>query len=421
MCMAGNCRILSFRGSDMELLSPASLEEAAPIVRDAAAAKTPLEIFGAGTKRGFGRPVDAAKQVTTAAMSGILSYHPEELVLTARAGTHMREIVVALAERGQHLAFEPPDFTALYAPDEAGSPRGDTLGGVLATNLAGPRRFAAGAARDHFLGFTAVNGRGEIFKAGGQVVKNVTGYDLPKLMAGSFGTLGLMDEVTVKTLPRPEKTRTVLLYGLDGPAASAAMTKALGGAYDVTGATYLPNLLAQRSKVELVGGRGSVTALRVEGSAPSVEHHCAALRRDLGGENEELHTKNSVMLWREIRDVAGFFDAENILWRVSVPPSHGPGIAAGFAIEVQGSDFYLDWGGGLIWLSLPLEHGANAEHVRRSLTRCGGHATLVRAPEETRRKSPVFEIEGSPALMQRVKTAFDLDGILNPGRMVEGL
>jgi glycolate oxidase FAD binding subunit len=354
-------------------------------------------------------------------MSGIVSYHPEELVLTARAGTHMREIVVALAERGQHLAFEPPDFTALYSPDDAGSPRGDTLGGVLATNLAGSRRFAAGAARDHFLGFTAVNGRGEIFKAGGQVVKNVTGYDLPKLMAGSFGTLALMDEVTVKTLPRPEKTRTVLLYGLDGPAASAAMTKALGGAYDVNGAAYLPDLLAQRSKTELVGGRGSVTALRVEGSAPSVAHHCAALRRDLGGESEELHTTNSVVLWREIRDVAGFFDPENILWRVSVPPNHGPGIAASFAIEVQGSDFYLDWGGGLIWLSLPLEHGANAEHVRGALTRCGGHATLIRAPEAARAKGPVFEVEGSPALMRRVKQAFDPDGILNPGRMVGGL
>jgi glycolate oxidase FAD binding subunit len=222
-------------------------------------------------------------------------------------------------------------------------------------------------------------------------------------------------------LPRPEKSRTVLLYGLDGPAASAAMTKALGGAYDVTGAAYLPNFLAQRSKVEFVGGRGSVTALRVEGSAPAVAHHCAALRRDLGGTNEELHSTNSVALWRDIRDVAGFFDSENILWRVSVPPSHGPGIAASFAIEVQGSDFYLDWGGGLIWLSLPLEHGANAENVRSALTRCGGHATLIRAPEAARRKGPVFEVEGSPALTQRVKQAFDPEGILNPGRMVEGV
>jgi glycolate oxidase FAD binding subunit len=421
MSMAGSCRIPSFPGSDMELLSPASIAEAAEIVRAAAEAKTPLEILGAGTKRAFGRPMTATKQVTTAGMSGILSYHPEELVMTARAGTHMREIVVALAERNQHLAFEPPDLTALYAEDAEGSPRGDTLGGVLATNLAGPRRFAAGAARDHFLGFSAVNGRGEIFKAGGQVVKNVTGYDLPKLLAGSFGTLALMDEVSVKTLPRPEKTRTVLLYGLDGPAASAAMTKALGGAYDVTGAAYLPNLVAQRSKVEFVGGRGSVTALRVEGSAPAVAHHCAALRRDLGGDNEELHSKNSVALWRDIRDVAAFFDHENILWRVSVPPSHGPGIAASFAIAVQGSDFYLDWGGGLIWLSLPLEHGSNADNVRSTLTRCGGHATLIRAPEVERRKQPVFEVEGSMALMQRVKTAFDPNGILNPGRMVEGI
>ena len=371
----------------MELLSPASLEEAAEIVRAAAAEKAPLEILGAGSKRGFGVQLTPTKQLTTAAMTGILSYHPEELVLTARAGTHMREIVVALAERGQHLAFEPPDFTALYAPDEAGSPRSDTLGGVLATNLAGPRRFSAGAARDHFLGFTAVNGRGEIFKAGGKVVKNVTGYDLPKLLAGSFGTLGDHGRGHASRRCRGRRRRgPSLLYGLDGPAASAAMTKALGGAYDVTGAAYLPNLLAQRSKVRVrrrprqrdgVARRGLGAVGR-----PIIARR---LRRDLGGENEELHTKNSVALWREIRDVAAFFDAgEHPLagLRAAEPwPRHRGQLRDRSA----GQRLLFDWGGGLVWLSLPIEHGTNAENVRSALTRCGGHATLIRAPEDARR------------------------------------
>lgn len=406
----------------MDLLSPASLEEAADCVRSAIADKAPLEILGASSKRGFGRPVDTArKQLTTAAMSGIVSYHPEELVLVARAGTHMDEIATALGEKNQHLAFEPPDYGKLFPGDDAGSNRTGTLGGILATNLSGPRRFKAGAARDHFLGFNAVNGRGEIFKAGGPVVKNVTGYDLPKLLAGSFGTLAVMDEVTVKVLPRPAKTRTVLLYGLDAAAANAAMTKALTGPYDLSGAAYLPNLQAQASHCDYVGAQGSVTAFRVEGEGPVVEHHCAALRRDFGGESEELHTSNSLTLWREIRDLSTFFDVDTILWRISVPPTHGAAVAASIAIDLPGANFLLDWGGGLVWLSLPADGGANGEKVRHAFARCGGHATLVRAPEAERRKVRVFEADGSLALTEQVKRSFDPEGILNPGHMYEGL
>jgi glycolate oxidase FAD binding subunit len=405
----------------MELLSPASLEEAADCVRAAITDKAPLEILGASSKRGFGRPVDAVKQLTTAAMSGIVSYHPEELVLVARAGTHMDEIAAALEEKNQFLAFEPPDFGKLYPGDDAGSNRTGTLGGILATNLSGPRRFKAGAARDHFLGFTAVNGRGEVFKGGGPVVKNVTGYDLPKLLAGSFGTLAVMDEVTVKVLPRPEKTRTVLIYGLDATAANAAMTKALTGSYDISAAAFLPEIQAQASDCDYVGAQGSVTALRVEGSGPVVEHHCAALRRDFGGATEELHSANSIALWREIRDLAPFFDIDTILWRISVPPAHGAGVAASCAIDIPGSNFLLDWGGGLIWLSMPADGGAHADKVRRAFERCGGHATLVRAPDAERCKVQVFDVEGTKALTDRVKVSFDPERVLNPGRMFPGV
>ena len=215
------------------VLEPRTAAELAAAVRESAG---PLELLGAGSKRGLGRPVNSGQHLDLSHLSGIRLYEPEELVLTAGAGTRLAEIEQALAAKRQMLAFEPPDLGPLY-----GMPAGEgTLGGMLACNLAGPRRPKAGAARDHFLGALAVNGQGEIFKTGGQVVKNVTGYDLCKLLAGSFGTLAALAEVTVKVLPAPEHERSLLLPGLEDAAAVAIMTRALGSAAEVSGAAHLP-------------------------------------------------------------------------------------------------------------------------------------------------------------------------------------
>jgi glycolate oxidase FAD binding subunit len=417
-------------------LKPGTPAEVVDVVARAVADETPLEIVGQGSKRGLGRPVQAAQQLDLSGFAGITLYEPNELVLTCGAGTPLAEIETALKENSQQLAFEPADLAPLYG----GAPGAGTIGGALSCNLAGPRRLKAGAARDHFLGFKAVSGRGEAFQAGGRVVKNVTGYDLCKLLAGAHGTLAVLTEVTVKVLPAPEKSRTVLIYGLDDGGAILALSRALNSPHEVSGAAHLPAAIAARSAVDFVAGSGrAVTAIRVEGPGPSVEHRCEALRGELQdlGPSEELHSIRSARLWREIRDAASLLpDAGRLIWRLSVPPAAGAQVMAEVASAPRGgggpgggraarppADYYFDWGGGLVWLALPPSDDASAAVVRAAVARCGGHATLVRAPAATRLAVPVFEPQPAPlaALARRVKNAFDPRRILNPGRMAADL
>jgi glycolate oxidase FAD binding subunit len=394
---------------------PGDIDELRDAVAQALAAEEPVEIVGGGSKRNLGRPMQTEHTLELARLSGIREYAPSELVLTAGAATPLAEIERALGENGQMLAFEPPDWRRLLGGDDE-----PTLGGALACNLSGPRRIKAGAARDHFLGFRAVSGRGEVFKAGGKVVKNVTGYDLCKLMAGSHGTLAALEEVTVKVLPRPETVVTVLFAGVGPDAAVQLMAAALGSPHEVSGAAYLPPRTA-----ELQAGR---VALRLEGPAPSV-----AVRRDAllaehrrAGTAELLSEPESIALWRAVGEVAPLLaPGERAVWRLSVAPARGAEVAT--AIErTLGATWFLDWGGGLLWAAVPEEADAGAEIIRSAIRgadgRGTGHATLVKGSPALRRAVPVFEPQPAPlvALAWRVKEAFDPAHILNPGRMVEG-
>ncbi|MEO3431112.1 glycolate oxidase subunit GlcE [Pelagibius sp. CAU 1746] len=403
-----------------ETLAPETRDQVSEAVAWALSQEAPLEIVGHGSKRGLGRPVQAAHSLDLSRLTGITLYEPEELVLSAQAGTPLAAIEAALEEKRQMLAFEPAELGPLLG----GAAGAATIGGVLACNLSGPRRIKAGAARDHFLGVQAVSGRGELFKSGGRVVKNVTGYDLCKLLCGSYGTLAVMTDVTVKVLPRPEKTWTVLLLGLDDAAALAAMTRALGSPHEVSGAAHLPAAQAATSAVSYVAGAGaSVTALRLEGPGPSVEYRCAALRKELAdlGATEELHSRNSLAFWQELRGVRPFVGREDLaVWRISVAPTAGPGVAA----AIGGGDVFYDWGGGLIWLALPATADAGAGQVRAAVAAAGGgHATLVRAPLELRAAGAVFQPQDAAKAMlsEKVKDGFDPKRVLNPGRMYAGL
>src|SRR5690606_26175839 len=303
-----------------------------------------------------------------------------------------------------------------------------TMGGAVSCNLAGPRRFKAGAARDHLLGFTAVSGRGEIFRAGGEVVKNVTGYDLPKRVCGAYGTLAALTEITVKVLPAPEKTRTVLVFGLSDESAAQALSAAAQSPYEVSGLAHLPAPVAAQSGVAYVAKSGmSVTAIRIEGTDVSVKARCEAIRDLLKtyGALEELHSMNSAWLWREIRDAACFvLPQERPLWRLSVAPMAGPAVTGAIAAALPGAEFFYDWAGGLVWLTLDSREDAGAAVIREAVAACGGgHAMLIRAPAATR--SAICGFQPQPdalaALWGRLKDSLSPTNILNPGRMATGV
>ncbi len=403
------------------VLKPGDAAQAREAVAWAVAEEMPLEVIAGGSKRALGRPVQAGHQLDVSALTGIELYEPDELVMTARPGTPLADIEAALAANHQELAFEPPDYGPLLGAAAGAA----TIGGVFACNLSGPRRLKAGAARDHFLGVQLVTGRGEAVKAGGRVIKNVTGYDLCKLMAGAYGTLGVMTELTFKVLPASGKVRTVLVFGLDDAEAARAMTAALTSPHEVSAAAHLPQAVAARSAVDYVSGAGAgVTAVRIEGPASSAEHRCRALKELLGafGAVEELHRRNSTLLWREVGNVAPFTGGDRVVWRVSVPPAEGAGVVARVSAGAD-AEAYYDWGGGLVWLSLPAGGDGGAALVRAAVAESGGHATLFHADAALRSAQPVFQPQAPAlaALTARIKESYDPRRVLNPGRMYAGV
>lgn len=396
----------------MARFRPKDESELVKIVEYALAEEEPLELVAGGSKRRLGRPLQTPHVLELGAFSGITLYDPAELVLTAGAATPLAEIEAALGAANQMLAFEPGDWRALLGSSET-TP---TLGGVLASNLSGPRRIRQGAARDHFLGLRGVSGRGEVFKAGGRVVKNVTGYDLCKLMAGSYGTLAALTEVTVKVLPRPEATRTVMLEGLDIGAAVRAMTQALNSSHELGGAAHLPASVSNTGK--------AMTLVRVEGPVPSVEARAVALRQELAGFGaaEILGNDASLTLWQEVCDLDALVSPNAaVIWRLSVAPSAAPALITtlGRMLDLR---YCLDWGGGLVWLAVTSAGDGGAAAIRAAVG-SGGHATLMRAPDALRASVPVFQPPSSDvaALTARVKESFDPKRIFNRGRMYADL
>jgi glycolate oxidase FAD binding subunit len=394
---------------DRRTHAPADEAEAAEIVRAALKDRIKLDIVGGGARSRLGRPSEGAERLATTGLAGIVFHEPAEMTLCVRAGTPLGAVEAALAAHGQMLAFEPIDHRALYA--SAGEP---TIGGLVAVNASGPRRISAGAARDSLIGLRLVDGRGECVESGGRATNDGAGLDLVKLACGAHGTLGLVAEATFKLAPKPQSEATIVIRRLDDEAGVAAMTRSLGSPFGVSGAAWIgPGM----------GREFSRTILRIEGSADSVDYRAErliALNADLGVKHA-LGGEDSQRLWRAARDAEFLAEPrERAIWRVGLAPSKGPRFIA--RLGALASSHFYDWGGGLVWLaSEPTTSAAAA--LRAALAPFGGHATLIRAPDELRARVDVFE-PLSPALARLakgVKASFDPDGLFNFGRMFAGM
>ena len=395
----------------MKIFTPKSEEEAANTVIAAKKTGTHLRIVGGGTRSTIGRAMQADASLSTAALSGITLYEPNEMVISAMAGTPLSMVQDKLAENNQMLTFEPMDHRNLLGVK--GEP---TIGGVVAGNISGPRRIFGGAARDSLIGVRFINGKGEIIKNGGRVMKNVTGLDLVKLQAGAWGTLGLLSEVTFKLLPTPERQATLMIEGLSDELGVSALCQAAGTPFEPTALAHLP---------AGIGAKVARTLIRVEGFSKQVDYRLQRLKKALSefGKFKKIEGYEHEILWAEIRDVDFLAKPrDKAVWKLSVRPTSAPN-----TVEVikQAVDcvYYYDWSGGLIWLAVDEADDAGEETIRNAVNAADGYATLVRGSKKLRAKIDVFEPQPAPlaTLSKGIKQSFDPDHLLNPGLMVSGI
>ncbi|MGY4257011.1 glycolate oxidase FAD binding subunit [Bradyrhizobium sp. USDA 4516] len=412
-------------GYGVDTLKVRDAKDVEEVVRAAVASEQPLEVIGHGSKRAIGHPMATNALLDVSALNAVTSYEPNELIITVQAGAPLADVQSLIDAKNQQFAFEPMDTSVLLGTAGAG-----TIGGMIGAGLAGPRRIKAGGIRDHLLGAHAVSGFGDSFKTGGRVVKNVTGYDLCKLLTGSWGTLAVMTEVTLKVMPKPEAERTLLLRGLDDVTANKAMTAALGSPFDVSGAAHLPGSALRTGGGALAGLAASgqpVTLVRLEGISASAAHRAASLSQTLSsyGTVDSLADDGSAAIWSALRDVVPFAANGALgawpVWRIVCPPASGGALGQALS-RATGGDVIYDWGGGLIWAAVPPGADAQAALVRGQVEAIGGHATLIRAAEDVRRAVDVFQPQaaGLAALGERVRASFDPRSVLNRGRMMRG-
>ena len=388
---------------------------------------TPVELIGSGSKRKMGRMLQCGATLNISKLNGIIEYFPQELYIKVKAGTLIKEIEEELKKNNQQLAFEPIDFGYfLNGKSDYG-----TAAGQVACNISGSRRFKVGSIRDHVLGFRGVNGRGEIIKSGGVVVKNVTGYDLSKLVCGSYGTLVALTEITFKVLPKPEESKTLIIHNQKIELAIHFLDKSISSSNDVSGAVFFPKDLKipgcimnieNTFKLNDLKHEGSITAIRIEGSKNSIDQRIENLIKELQIININtsiLEIHQSEIFWDKVKILEFFSNSKNSIIRIVIPPSESVNLIYQFSNRFK---YYLDWGGALMWLEAFELSEEMFESIRRKVVKIGGYVTMIKNSDYLPYVEDVFTINRERFnLSQNIKKSFDPKGILNPGKMYTGI
>ena len=387
----------------------------------------PIELIGSGSKRKIGKPLQCAKTLSLAKLDGIIEYLPEELYIKVKACTSIKQIEEELKKNKQQLAFEPIDFGYLFnRKSDFG-----TSAGQVACNISGPRRFKAGSVRDHVLGFRGVNGKGEIIKSGGNVVKNVTGYDLSKLVCGSYGTLIALTEITFKVLPKPEESKTLIIHKQKVEPASFLLEKATSSSNDISGSAFFPDEprisecamnIEKTFKLNDLKHGGSLTAFRIEGSKNSIDQRIKNLIYELKAVNlniSVLDNYQSEIFWNKVRSLEFFSLSKNNILRIVIPPSECVQLVYQFSNKFK---YYLDWGGPLMWMEAFELSEEMFESIRKKVVNHGGYVTMIKNSNYLPYVEDVFTINRDRFnISQNIKKSFDPKRILNPGKMYTGI
>ena len=409
----------TFQDFSSSVLKPDKEETIAEVIKHCYKKNIPLEICGLGSKKNIGRNFQSQKTIDLSNYSGIIKYEPEELYIKVKSGTPIQEIKKALEKKNQHLAFEPTDFGPLFN----GQTNEGTIGGVLSCNFSGPRRFKVGSARDHILGFRGVNGRGEIIKSGGTVVKNVTGYDLSKVITGSFGTLSVFTEISIKVLPKPDLTKTLIISNPHLKKGLEYLGVALSSSCDPSGAVFYPEIFQDKFTFNDLTTKGPITAIRIEGSKLSIDERIKQLINELTVDKKEisiLDPEQSNIFWEKTKSLNVFSNLKNNLLRIIVPRSEAFDLIN--KLKIHSANYFIDWGGNLVWLQLDQLNSSILKEIKTIVKNLGGYLTVIKVDESLKSSIDIFTIDDVKyKISEKIKKSFDPKIILNPGKMYTGI
>ena len=409
----------TFLDFNQNIFNPSSREEIAEIIRNCYKKNIPLEINGSKSKNKIGRNFQAEKTLDLTSYSGIIDYKPEELYIKVKAGTPINSIIEELDKHDQQLAFEPVDFGFLFN----GKSNNGTIGGVISCNFAGPRRFKVGSARDHLLGFQGINGKGEIIKSGGTVVKNVTGYDLCKLISGSFGTLSVLTELSVKVLPKPQSSKTLIINNPHIKKAIEYLGTALSSSSDPSGGVFYPEQFDQSFTFNDLTHKGALTAIRIEGPSNSVDHRIKNLSAELGlleNEYSILESVQTKIFWNKTKNLEIFSNSKKNLLRIVVPISETLSVLQ--KMKPYEINYFLDWGGSLIWVELEKINLKILREIKDITQQHSGYFTIIKVEDDLKASADIFTIDPIKyKISEKIKKSFDPKRIFNPGKMYSGI